>query len=262
MRAARIALPLLALASYAAPGARELAAQRQDCTLRVEPQPGRTGYRNRGYRCEGMYVGLQSAPRNVQVVSLVKGGLRYALPGAPGAAPGDTLLYVHVPALPASFGRAAPVLLLGRGREANLNWALDAAVPPGRHLAWNLADVVAPERLPSRRIGIAGQAGGGASGSGGTVHIPLAVGRSPSAGTAPDSIEMVVKVPGAARVRWFFASNQAAAEAERLNVDGYFRIVLPPRRGPPGVELIGISWRPRGQPTWNEVPEHLRIYRW
>lgn len=227
-----------------------LHAQPRECALKVEPQRGDTGYRERGQHCEGMYVGLQSAPLNVQVISLVKGGLRYDLSR-------DRVLYVHVPTLPDQLN-AGDVLLQGRGREANLNWALDAPVPVGKHLTWDLTEVVVREQLPSSRIGIAGQIQ--ASDLDAPVYIPLLISKSVQTPAVPDSLELVVKIPGASAARWAFASSGKKHPAERLNVDGYFRIVVPP--GEEGETALNIYWRPRGRPAFNEAPEHLRIYRW
>ena len=58
------------------------------CDASVKPAPGEVGYKKRPYACEGMYIGLQSAPVGVQVVSLVRGALRYS------KTPSDSVLYV------------------------------------------------------------------------------------------------------------------------------------------------------------------------
>jgi hypothetical protein len=252
-RRGRTLLAALAALLWAAADATAAAAQRPGCAQRLQPQPGQTGYRSRDHRCEGMYVGLQSGSRSIQVISLAKGGVRYDLAG------GDTLLFVHVPELPAELGqRAVPVL--GSTRETNLNWALDAAVDPRQALRWDLRDVIVPQRLASQRIGMAGQVEQQVTGGSRTVYVPVQLRRSPGATAAADSTELVVRVAVAAGVRWSTQGTDAMRDAERLNVDGYFRIMLPPAAAR-GQQLVTLAWRVRGEPGW-KTPEQLRIYRW
>ncbi len=230
-----------------------------DCALTVKPRGDSTGYRKRGVRCEGMFVGLQSAPLKVQVVSLIKGGLRYDVAR-------DSLLFIQVPWLPAAVNPRDTVVLQGRGREANLNWALDAFARESTSVRWELDQVIRPEGLNSERIGLVAQAHTSALRD--PLFIPLGVSRDSAVrATSADSLELVVRIPSASAVRWAFASDDKCAdgvsascqEASRLNVDGYFRIKMPP--GPRGEVSLAIYWRARGSPGFNEVPEHLRIFR-
>ena len=204
-----------------------------------------------------MYVGLQSGSRSVQVISLVKGGLRYDLPGAPGRPAGDTLLFVHVPPLPPGLG--ARVAVLGSTRESNLNWALDATVAQGQALPWSLGDVIVPQQLASRRIGIVGLVGEEGAAEGEGVYVPVEVRGHAGAPAAGDSTELVIRIAVAAAVRWSTQGTSTMQNAERLNVDGYFRIMLPPALR--GEQRITLRWRVRGEPGW-KTPEQLRIYRW
>jgi hypothetical protein len=206
-----------------------------------------------------MYMGLQSGSRSVQVISLVKGGLRYDLPGAPGRPAGDTLLFVHVPQLPPELGARANVAVLGSTRESNLNWALDATVAEGQALRWNLGDVIVPQRLASRRIGIVGQVGAEGAAEAEGVYVPVEVRGHAGAPAPGDSTELVIRIAVAAGVRWSTQGASTMQDAERLNVDGYFRIMLPP--APQGEQRITLRWRVRGEPGW-KTPEQLRIYRW
>jgi hypothetical protein len=250
-RSARRVAALVVVGLLAA-GARppRAGAQHHECLLRVQPRDGETGYHDRGQRCEGMYVGLQSAPVNVQVVSLVKGGLHYDLAR-------DRLLYVRVPAI---TGLRDPVVLRGRGRESNLNWALDASLAPGGRLVWNLTDVIVREQLSSDRIGIFGQTVEHRAGFADTVFVPLAVGGSEAPEASRDSIELIVKIPGASGLRWALDPGGEQHPSERLNVDGYFRIVVPPGRAEQ--VALDLYWRPRGKLAFNQTPEQLGIYRW
>jgi hypothetical protein len=206
-----------------------------------------------------MFIGLQSAPLKVQVVSLVSGGLRYDLHN-------DALLYIHVPSLPAKVTAGSPVVLQGRGREANLNWALDATAPVGSSLKWELTPVIVPQALTSDRIGLVALVQTSALSD--PLFIPLGIDREPAAPPAShDSLELVVRVPGASAVRWSPATGKdcpnavsaGCRDASRLNADGYFRIILP--AGPEGEAPLAIYWRPRGSQAYNEIPEQIRIFR-
>lgn len=249
----RILLGALAALLVSAADAPEASAQA--CGLRVQPRPDDTGYRRRDSRCEGMYIGLQSGSRSVQVISLVRGGLRYEL-----GPRGDSLLFVHVPDLPGEFGARPVVSVLGTARETNLNWALDAVVGEGRVMEWDLRDAIRPQGLASQRVGIAGEVVREGGGGRTTVFVPLAVRRGPGAPAGADSTELVVRVPVAAAVRWSTESTGAMHDAERINVDGFFRILLPAAAAR-GEQPIAISWRVRGENRWG-APEQLRIYRW
>jgi len=240
-------------------GAASALAQGSDCPLTVKPRDDTTGYRRRGDRCEGMFIGLQSAPLKVQVVSLVNGGLHYDLHN-------DALLYIHVPSLPANVSTGGPVVLQGRAREANLNWALDAAAPVGSSLKWELTPVIIPQALTSDRIGLVALVRPSALSD--PLFIPLGVSRDAAAPPpSRDSLELVVRVPGASGVRWSPAIGKdcpnavsaSCREAARLNADGYFRIVV--AAGPEGEVPLAIYWRPRGSQAYNEVPEQIRIFR-
>lgn len=238
--------------------AHELAAQ-YACRLKVPHRQVPTTYQPRGTHCEGMYVAEQSSPLDAQVVSLVKGGLRYDLRR-------DSLLHVHAPRLPKKENAGA-VLLQGRARETNLNWALDGQLETGGRFTWDLTRVVRPESLASNLIGLFAESRTTALGD--PLYVAVAVTRAPGEADAPDdSLELIVRLPGAAAARWTFAAHDACAPrpgegcrtATRLNADGFFRIAIPP--GPAGRIALAIHWRPRGSVAFADVPQYLWIYRW
>lgn len=234
-------------------GALAPAGASSQCALSVRPKPGDTGYRERDQRCEGMYVGLQSAPLNVQVISLVKGGLSYRLDSE------IREIEVRVPAALANDAELEKrVLIVGRAREPNLNWALDGFASPGSPMNWKLDDVVRKEQLSSDRIGLFGETKR-TDGMGGPVYIPLEVSRS--AGAQAATIELIVRIPPAAAASWSVGTGADRKPAEPLNADGYFRIVLPATPAPEKTR-VAVYWRPRGESRMSDVPEHLRIFRW
>lgn len=270
-RAARALVALLGVSAALGAGAwpRVAEAQRADCPLKVRPKSGSTGYQNRdttgGVVCEGMFIGEQSVPLNVRVVSLLKGGLGYAL----GDSPGNSQLYVHLPPSSADLSPSQPVVVQGRARRANLNWALDATVRPGSSgLPWDLDWTIHPEALPGDQLGLFGQIR--TSELGDPLFVPVVVSRSRSMpAAAPGPIALVIHIPGAARVQWFDASSRASCPGQKdachevKGTDGYFAIPIPRLTGEsPGILPIGILWRARGRPAFNDIPELLRIYRW
>jgi len=235
------------------------------CDASVKPAPGEVGYKKRPYACEGMYVGLQSAPVGVQVVSLVRGSLRYGKDS-----PSDSVLYVK--ARP-NVARLDPeVRVIGRARQANLHWALDGSVRVDSQMLWNLRTVVKPMDLDSGKIGVYGLAKRrGPDGSlGGPIFVPLEITRARTAG-GTEPVELIVRVPLAAELCWSahqpgtprpVATTTTCEPRVRPidgNADGYFRIVIPPQ--PEGEHQLAIRWRPRGTHAFGR-PVHLSIYFW
>ena len=234
------------------------------CDASVKPAPGEVGYKKRPYACEGMYIGLQSAPVGVQVVSLVRGALRYS------KTPSDSVLYVK--ARPSASRLEPEVRVIGRARQANLHWALDGAVRVDSQMRWNLKAVVKPMELDSAKIGVYGLARRrGPDGSlGGPIFVPLEITRA-RATSGSEPVELIVRVPMAAELCWSTRNAdepQPVANTPRCeprisptdgNPDGYFRIVIPPQ--PEGERQLAIRWRPRGSQAFGD-PVHLSIYFW
>lgn len=236
-------------------GASPLSAQRYGCALRLQPWSDSTGYRLRNNRCEGMYVGLQSGSPIVQVISFVKGGLRYEVQGGAG---GDSVLTVRAPARLFPGGR---VLVRGSARESNLNWALDAEIPAVGGFRWDLREVVIPHGLGSDRIGLMGEAEAVAEGRPRRFYVPLEI-RGSGPPPRSDSTELVVKLQSAVAMRWGIQGTDATYAAQRLNMDGYFRIMLPPADTAHPEQTIIIRWRAREEARWRDIPETIPVYRW
>jgi hypothetical protein len=235
------------------------------CDPSVKPAPGEVGYKKRSYACEGMYIGLQSAPVGVQVVSLVRGSLRYARDSR-----SDSVLYIKARHNTAHL--EPRVRVIGRARQANLHWALDGSVRVDSVMRWDLATVVRPMGLDSPKIGVYGLATRrGPDGSlGGPVFVPLEVTRdSASARTQP--VELIVRLPLASELCWSLAEGKAAQTFATMapctptvspidgNADGYFRIEVPPQ--PAGDHRLAIRWRPRGARAFGD-PVHLSVHFW
>lgn len=224
------------------------------CRLQVRPQPGSAGYQQRDHGCEGMYVGLQSSLLAGQVISLTRGPLGYRL----GA--GDTL-EVHVPTR--LDGLEQEVEIVGRAREANLNWGLDGIAAPGQPMLWHLGEVIDTVSLGPERIGVFGRTR--AAGSlGHTVYVPVDIRRREEIHAPWDSFQLVVLLPSAGSAEWRIGSDGPYERATALNGDGYFLIEIP-RSSPQsraGEVTLEITWKTRGDRLPAPYPEVLRIYHW
>ncbi len=233
----------------------------QQCDRSVKPVPGELGYKKRDYGCEGMYIGLQSAPLGVQVVSFVWGAFRYD--------PSDEVLSIRVGEI---SGSANPVVrVIGRPRQANLHWAFDGEARLNRPLYWDLRKVVKVVELGSENIGMYGVTSR-TGGLGGPIFVPLGFGPPYE---RSDSLELIVRIPAAAELCWL--PPQAAdvpppsdgcalpwrrpAPLLAENPDGYFRILF--ARPSPGESKLGLRWRPRGRLAHGETrlgdPVYLSI---
>ncbi len=205
-----------------------------------------TGYRKRAYGCEGLYVGLQSAPLAVQVVSLTKGSLHHEARGA-------ELRVVPPPGLDLT-NLMSGIQVIGRARAPNLNWALHGITTRDREMRWNLNEVVIPAALELRRLGVHGQTGR-RSGVGPPVYVPLAFVPTGQNVQTTDSLELVLRVLEAAEVCVTHGTTRICPRG----VDSYFTFRLP--AGSSGETVLQVRWRRFRQPAFGE-PELIRIYQW
>lgn len=222
------------------------------CALNVKTDGASTSYQKREYGCEGIYVGLQSAPLNVQIVSLVRGSFNL------GQGVRSMMIRTSpLAGLDSDFDLRTQVL--GRARIANLNWAMDGFAKADSPMVWNLEAVVRPLELETVQVGVTGLRER-QSGLAGPVFMPVAITPTDAALPHQAPIEMVVRIPAASAAQWSLAPGDAWDDASDVHAaDGYFGITLP--AGPPGILRVLVRWRARGTPAWGE-PERLSIYRW
>ena len=246
----RRTLLLIACATVLA-GAAGDGAQAQ-CPLKASPRPGDTGYRKRNYGCEGLYIQIQAASINIQVISLVRNRLQ--LPTGDSA-------YVHVPA--SLTGLRDTVAVAGRGRQANLNWALDWHAMPGKPMTWLLQPVVKKINLDSSRIGVFGVTQK-QSGLGAPVYVPVDV-RNPSdafqgaaAEGKPRAVELVIRIPAAGAIEYRLGNGTWTRE-KPYNGDGYYSLML--QRDTTGVADLDVRWRPNNSLQFGPA-ESLSILFW
>ncbi len=246
-----MALVIAVLCACELRGRSSLAAQGANgCALPYEARPGTTGYQKRDYGCEGYYVQPQAASLNVEVLSLVRGGISF----------GDQdRVQLAIPRLSAGLRESATIF--GTGLVPGLNWALDGVARPDAPMNWVLSTVVRRDSLPPQNIGLMATARR-QSGMGAPVFVAVEI-RDPSRGAANSSAQrtttLVFRVPLAGIAEWRVAPGTAWKRAEALDGDGRFSCTLPESvRGEVDVE---VRWARRGSRTFGAT-EALRLLLW
>ncbi len=247
----RVALLMAVLCAGEFSGRTPLAAQGANgCALPYEARPGSTGYQKRDYGCEGYFVQPQAASLNVEVLSLVRGGITF----------GDQdRVQLAIPRLSTGLRESATVF--GTGLVSGLNWALDGVARSDAPMTWVLSTVVRRDSLRPQNIGLMATARR-QSGMGAPVFVAVEM-RDPSRGaantSAPRSTALVFRVPLAGIAEWRVAPNGVWKRAESLDGDGRFSCTLPESvRGDVEVE---IRWARRGSRTFGAT-EALRLLLW
>lgn len=170
MRTAALILLTMALGT-------DLRAQAPSCASLKTPDGIATGYKNRGNRCEGLYVADVSA-NNLELISLTQGDIHYRL--APGV-----VLQVS------SSERTNVLNVRSVAKPPRMYYRMDATLTPGSVLKWPVEDVLLPERLDELRIGIIGSYGSGDA----KVFVPLLVEveGQPRTGATPNDVMLTIR---------------------------------------------------------------------
>lgn len=105
----------------------------------------KSGYQDRGNRCEGLYVSKVGS-RSLAAMSFTLGRVRFDL--APSAA-----IEVTAP------GQTQPVNVRALAIPLKTYYRMDAPLAPGATLRWPLKDVLVPEGLTDNRVGVFGWRG-------------------------------------------------------------------------------------------------------
>jgi hypothetical protein len=105
----------------------------------------KSGYQQRGNRCEGLYVSKVGS-RSLAVMSFTLGRLRFDLTSS-------------APAQISAPGQTQPVHIRAVAIPLKTYYRMDAMLPANTTLQWPLTDVLVPEGLTESRIGIFGWKG-------------------------------------------------------------------------------------------------------
>jgi len=135
------------------------------CDALARLQGSKSGYQKRGDRCEGLYVSKVGS-RSLAAMSFTLGRLRFD--------PASS-----VPARVSAPGQPEAVNVRAVAIPLKTYYRMDATLPADGTLLWPLSDVVAPEGLTDRRIGIFGWKGREED----AILVPLRVTQGAAAGS-------------------------------------------------------------------------------
>lgn len=160
----------------------------------VRPLPGTSSaYKDRGNRCEGLYV-ADVGSRSIDIVSFTSGGIRYDLNS-------KSPLKLSV------MGASAVVNVRAVAITPKTYYRMDARLQHGKPLVWPVTDVLLPEHLTDNRIGIFGWTGT----EEGKTFVPVDV-KSGTAALARDQVILVAQTSfDADAIKWRWARTQGQA---------------------------------------------------
>ena len=116
----------------------------QLCDRDISPVENESiAYRQRGNRCEGFYRSKVSAG-SIDIVGAVKGSLHFKL---------DENEVVEISS---SVIKDQPINVRAIGIPIKTYYRMDAQILPGQKLIWPIADVIYPQKLSARKIGVFG----------------------------------------------------------------------------------------------------------
>jgi hypothetical protein len=98
------------------------------------------GYRDRGNRCEGLYI-ADYGSRSIELVSLTRGMLRFGLSS-------QLNLRVWAPA------DSQPLHVRAVAKPARTPYRMDSILRPGTTLLWPVGDVLFPQGITAARLGV------------------------------------------------------------------------------------------------------------
>ncbi len=193
MRAAyKYSLPAL-LCCWLVPGS--LKAQELKCDA-VRPLPSSSSaYKNRGNRCEGLYV-ADVGSRSIDIISFTVGSVRYDL---------NSRSALKVSAL----GSSPSVNVRAVAITPKTYYRMDTFLQRGTTLVWPVKDVLLPEHLTDNRIGIFGWTG--AESSKIFVPVKLATEPAPAPALPNDHVVLLAQTSFEAdSIKWRWAHAQGA----------------------------------------------------
>jgi len=193
MRAAyKFSLPAL-FCCWLMPGS--LNAQELKCDS-VHPLPSSSSaYKNRGNRCEGLYV-ADVGSRSIDIISFTVGSVRYDL-NSRSALKVSTL------------GSSPSVNVRAVAITPKTYYRMDTFLQHGTPLIWPVKDVLLPEHLTDNRIGIFGWTGAESS----KIFVPVKVATepAPSPSLINDHVVLLAQTSFEAdSIKWRWARTQGA----------------------------------------------------
>jgi len=228
-----------------------------DPTLVARADRGELGYRGRegDSRCEGFLGEPRNTEEGLELVSLVRGELRF-----------DPHRHhrVRIYAPDVTDTTVEPVRVQAFSLYEREHYRMDAVLPHGRPMIWPVSSVLIPAGLGADEIGVYGMQGTGHQ----VTFVPLSVSTGDSAPDAAAPILMTLRTPvDLKRMYWRHAVGSADWSPTReiprsgISARNWITVELPP--GPPGVMRVQVhgTAEKHGAAVWLNKPEGVRILR-
>jgi len=219
-------------------------AQAAPCDAHVHPLQGSpVQYKDRGQRCEGMYVAEVGSP-TLSMVSFHWGSVSYVLK------PGEKVI-VSVP------GVRLPLHVRAVAIPSLTYYRMDALLAPGESLFWPVTDVLLPEHLNAERMGIFAFSGSDSQ----EVFYPVQTGT-----TRPAPVPTLTVRPSfdVQKAQWRVAPVRGAScdafqawqsvPGSEVSAGQSFRVPLSGVRGPHCIEVNA-----EGENGWSKSPLRIRV---
>jgi len=162
----------------------------------VRPLPSSSSaYKNRGNRCEGLYVADVSS-KSIDIISFTSGSISYDLNS-------------KLPLKVAVLSKSSPVNVRAVAVTPKTYYRMDTFVLAGATLIWPVTDVLLPENLTDNRIGIFGWVGTESA----KIFVPVRVVSGSSAPAVPSSDHVVLLAQtsfDADSIKWRWARTQGS----------------------------------------------------
>jgi hypothetical protein len=133
-------------------------------------------YRDRGNRCEGLYI-AEYGSLKIELVSLTRGAIRFSL------RPKEKLLVSATP-------ESGPIHVRAVAKPARTPYRMDTILQPGATLLWPVEDVLLPEGISAARIGVFGWKTDGKE----RVYVPVYITSEASASERGSSAPVVLSI--------------------------------------------------------------------
>jgi hypothetical protein len=212
-------------------------------TIEKSSSAGNYGYAERdgGRRCEGIYIS-PTGGADVEIASITLGPLEYKL---------DQPVTLSV-RLAATNPITLPVHLRAVHIPGSIFYQMDADVVTGTELRWPLNDVIQPEGIASKDLGLYAYA---IARDGTKTFIPVSASPEGTSVAPAQVVAVVLRVKNLARARWRFVANSAKAGPYQTIAPDDDRVVisLPPDHREPGA----LEFR------WDEATtgiSHVRLF--
>lgn len=159
----------------------------QPCDPRIIPlENSRIRYQKRGNRCEGFYRSDASVTK-IDIMSLVKGGFLFK-------SDKNEIVEIFSPVV-----KDKPVYVRAVGIPIKTYYRMDAKISQGQKLRWPIGDLIYPQKLSSKKIGVFGWIGKEAK----KIYVPVRAAAKMDSSANDGKIRLCVRAPvNVEQVKW------------------------------------------------------------